>query len=41
MYRALERWEETGLPPITVPERTRKLLDAHPGNELYYEPFRR
>jgi UbiD family decarboxylase len=41
MDRVLERWSETGLPPIAPPERTRKLLDAHPGNELYYEPFRR
>ena len=39
MYKALEGWDETGLPPIEVPKRTAMLLDAHPGGEIYFEPF--
>ena len=39
MDRALESWEETGLPPIQVPDRTRRLLEKHPGSGLYIEPY--
>lgn len=39
MYKALEGWDETGLPPIEVPKRTAMLLDAHPSGDIYFEPF--
>lgn len=39
MYRAYDEWNQLGLPPITVRERTRLLLERHGGSNIYIDPF--